>query len=180
MKRLFYVRHGESEYNVSDRLAGRTEVPLTENGILQAQTAGKKAKESLPRIDLIISSPLSRAYHTAIHIAKAIGYPEENIEKNNLFIERTFGKAEGQYAKDFFKDKTFDDLDKVNGAETIHDLNLRAIKALEYIENLDQDNILVVSHGAFGTAFTRAVKRIPHDHPYEYVEVANGEIVELI
>lgn len=41
MKKLFYVRHGETHVNVSDLLSGRTETPLTEKEVEQATAAGK-------------------------------------------------------------------------------------------------------------------------------------------
>jgi broad specificity phosphatase PhoE len=185
MKRLFYVRHGETHMNVSQRLSGQIETPLTDNGIKQAEQTGKDIKTKLPKIDLIVCSPYERAYHTAKLIAEQIGYPVSNIEKSDLLIERTFGPLEGTSATEFLDNHDYSDFDDVEGAETVEDLQNRAATALEYIKSLDQyDNILIVGHGAFGRAIKRVVNSLPYTHEYkqdkETKTIGNGEIVELI
>src|SRR5581483_5723923 len=77
MKKLYFIRHGESVSNVERWHAGRIDTPLTERGRQQAREAGKKAKAQKLHFDLIVSSPLSRALETARIIAKEIGYPEK-------------------------------------------------------------------------------------------------------
>ena len=95
MKKLYFVRHGETHMNVAGRLSGRIETPLTDKGRLQAIKTGKHIKMHLPTIDLIICSPYGRAYETAKSIAGQIGYPITKIGRNKLFVERTFGVLEG-------------------------------------------------------------------------------------
>ena len=168
--------------NVSGRLSGRIETPLTDKGRLQAIKTGKHIKKHLPAIDLIICSPFERAYDTAKSIAKEIDYPMTKILKNELFVERTFGILEGTLVLDFYVDHDYRDIDLVEGAESIKDLDARAAEALKYVKSLKTyDSVLIVSHGSFGRAFRRAVNDLPHTHEYEtYLPIANAEIVELI
>ena len=42
MSKLYFVRHGESEWNVADKICGRTDIPLTKRGHEQAVETGKK------------------------------------------------------------------------------------------------------------------------------------------
>ena len=42
MSKLYFVRHGESEWNVADKICGRTDIPLTKRGHEQAEETGKK------------------------------------------------------------------------------------------------------------------------------------------
>ena len=42
MSKLYFVRHGESEWNVADKICGRTDIPLTKRGHEQAVDSGKK------------------------------------------------------------------------------------------------------------------------------------------
>jgi len=186
MKKLFYVRHGETEMNVAGIWSGRIETPLTKKGQQQAKQAGKSLKTKLPNIDLIICSPLSRAYHTASIIAEEIGYPIEKIQKSDLVLERNFGKLEGTSDVNYYVEHGgLESIDKVEGAETVQELQIRASQALQMIESLPYNNILVVSHGTFGRAFRRAVNKLPHTHEYiqehrdEY-RLKNAEIVELV
>lgn len=156
--------------NVQGLFAGHTDTPLTETGRKQAIKAGKKAKDL--GIDVIVSSPLSRALDTAKHVAEAIGYDAKNIVTHNLFMERFYGKMEGMpYAPNLRQEDMKD-------AETTDDLLVRARKALDYLESLDADHILVVSHGAFGRALRHHAKK---DFPFSRFEkIPNAEILELI
>lgn len=181
MKRLFYVRHGETEANVAELLSGNIETPLTKNGIQQAIATGKEIKERLPKVDLIICSPLGRAYETAKLIAQEIDYPISKLQKNDLLVERSYGVLERTSAKHFLKDGNYYLLDSIEQAETVEDLQKRAAKAFEYISQLDFDVILIVAHGAFGQAMRRVANKQPHTDEYKaFKQIPNAAIVELV
>jgi broad specificity phosphatase PhoE len=181
MKRLFFVRHGESHMNVAGLLSGQTETPLTPKGIKQAKATGQQIKISLPHIDQIVCSPFERAYETSRFIAHEIGYPVKQIIKSDMFMERTWGILEGTSAKEFLASHDYKEFDTVEGAETIEALDDRAGKALQYLKSLPADNILVVGHGLFGRSLRRAVKQLPYTHEYEqHFHIDNADIVELI
>ena len=130
--------------NTSGHFSGLTDTPLTEEGRNQAREAGKRIKDL--HIDLIVSSPLSRAHETAKIIAKEIGYPEEKIITNRLLVERDFGSLEGKpWAPDL-------DLDGFSDIETDDTIVERAHLALNWMKTRDTTNLLVVSHGTFGRA----------------------------
>lgn len=59
--RLLLFRHGETHYNLRGRLAGRHDTRLTQLGRAQA---GALATELPQRVDLVVTSPLSRAIDT--------------------------------------------------------------------------------------------------------------------
>ena len=64
MRRLTLIRHGLTEWNVSGRFQGHSDVPLSAEGRVQAeQLAGYLA--SFPPFDVVMSSPLVRAIETA-------------------------------------------------------------------------------------------------------------------
>lgn len=159
MKKLYFLRHGQTEMNVSGHYAGLTETPLTAEGRNQATLAGQAAKGL--GIDLIVSSPLSRAHNTAEIIAQEIGYPLDKILINPLLIERNGGELEG---KPF--DRFGTNYDDVVGAEKDDVLVARAQAALDWINSLKADHILIVSHGSFGRALRSLIKtEYPMSHP---------------
>ncbi len=182
MKKLFFVRHGQTDMNVLEQFAGLTDAKLTEEGKEQARAAGAVIHEKHPKIDLIICSPLSRAHNTAKLIAEQIDYPADKIVTDDRFVERNFGDQEGKSAPDFIKVHHYKEMDKVNGAETFEAMHERAAEALQYLKTRPENVILVVSHGSFGRAFRLVVEERPHHHEYthEVARIGNCEILELI
>ena len=72
---IYFVRHGETVWNVENKICGMTDSPLTENGRAQARQTGALVRASGLHIDEILYSPLSRAADTAKAIAAATGIP---------------------------------------------------------------------------------------------------------
>ncbi len=168
MTHLYFVRHGQSKLNADGRIAGVLDTPLTDVGKAQAIITGQLAKDI--GIDYIIASPLTRTHDTAKLIAREIGYDENKIELNPMFIERNFGIMEGAVYR---PDTNYDG---IADAESTTDLLSRAERAVAYVESLPYDKILVVSHGSFGRAIRHhMVKEEPFHMPIKY---ANAELVE--
>ncbi len=88
--RLFLVRHGETADNLKMRYLGVRDMPLTDKGKLQAQQAAT-ALAQLP-VDLILTSPLSRAAETAAAIQKACSV---ELRMDPRLVEGSFGRWEG-------------------------------------------------------------------------------------
>lgn len=173
MKHLYFVRHGLSEMNKQGVWSGQIETPLTAEGKAQAKLAGKELKETNIHIDYIIASPLSRAHDTAKIIAKEIGYPAKSIEINPLFVERNFGALEGQpWQPDL-------DLDGIADIESVDNILNRARLALDYLETLPHDNILVAAHGSIGRAIRHfIIEEIPY-YQYEH-KLPNATIIQWL
>lgn len=170
MKKLYFIRHGQSVLNTERRLAGRIETPLTKEGREQAAQAGRQAKEL--GIDLIVSSPLSRALDTALIVAKEIGYPEAKIVVSDLILERDHGEAEGTPWSPDYQHRG------AKGMETDEMLVERAHKAMDWIKTLDADTVLIVSHGAMGRALRSVIKEdFPMSHPHR---LPNAEMQEWL
>ena len=90
MTELCLVRHGETDWNSLGKLQGRKDIPLNNNGILQAEECREFLKTT--HWNVIITSPLKRAKETAEIINNEIKSPIiEMVE----FIERDYGDAEG-------------------------------------------------------------------------------------
>jgi probable phosphoglycerate mutase len=94
---LVLVRHGQSEGNLAGALLGRRDAPLTELGRRQARATGQFLRETGLRPDVICSSPLVRARHTAEIICAElarVGTAPEVVEEPRI-VEVDYGELEG-------------------------------------------------------------------------------------
>ena len=91
MDHFYFVRHGETVWNVENKICGATDSALTVKGHEQAVETGKKILEQGIKADVILTSPLSRAYDTAKHISDITGIP---LEVEPRLVEQNFGKYE--------------------------------------------------------------------------------------
>ena len=80
MKRLYLLRHGQTEFNVKKLVQGRCDSPLTDLGRQQAGMAAAwlKAHNVVP--DKVASSPLGRAMDTASLVACELLGPDAAVE----------------------------------------------------------------------------------------------------
>lgn len=163
MKLLIFMRHGESEFNRSNKWTGSTDVPLTDKGHLQARRAGREMRSKGLSFDVIVSSPLLRAHDTAKHVANELDYPHEKIMINHQLVERDFGMLEGNKhlvaATRYLHDES--SIDKYKEVEKLTDLQSRVDYVLDQLNQMPHDNILIVGHSAFGRALRRAVLNEP-------------------
>jgi len=88
--RLILVRHGETIANRSYRYIGISDEPLSEHGLAQAQQLAG-ALSILP-INAVYTSPLQRAYRTAMPIAERLGLEAGQLD---ALSECSFGAWEG-------------------------------------------------------------------------------------
>lgn len=88
---LYIVRHGVTEWNKIKRMQGQTDVPLAEEGRELARKCCENMKEL--QIDLVISSPLSRAVETAKLMTKGRNIP---FLTDDRLKEICFGDWEGE------------------------------------------------------------------------------------
>ena len=89
---VYFSRHGETVWNVENKICGMTDSPLTEKGRAQAAQLGEAVKNSGIVLDEILYSPLSRAADTALAVAAATGLPAR-VEPR--LREQCFGRFEG-------------------------------------------------------------------------------------
>ena len=87
---ILLTRHGQTDWNVQEKIIGRCDEPLNSKGINQANEVRKKLLGT--HIDLIICSPLKRAEQTAQVINEGKDIP---IIFDERIIERDFGEFEG-------------------------------------------------------------------------------------
>ena len=93
--KLFITRHGETDWNVQEKVCGISEAQLTENGRQQAQLLAQQLERDKDKnnIGAIYVSPLKRARETASYIEQAL-HIQAVVEKR--IQEVNFGSFEGK------------------------------------------------------------------------------------
>ncbi|MCC2253443.1 histidine phosphatase family protein [Ruminococcus sp. CLA-AA-H200] len=145
MGHFYFVRHGQTVWNVENKICGATDIALTEYGHQQAIETGKKILEEKIHADEILYSPLIRAAETARHISEVTGIPAR-VEPR--LTEQNFGKWEStpRDGADFKKAKEMFACRNGNGESTLQ-LAQRIYNLLDDIrKESDKKTYILVAH----------------------------------
>lgn len=94
-RRLFLVRHGEIRQHREKIFLGRTDVPLSDTGRLQAEYASEKLRQHSVFVNRIYTSDLSRAVETAAIIREGLSRSYEETEETKQKQKREAREVEG-------------------------------------------------------------------------------------
>jgi len=144
---LYIIRHGKTEMNAKMLMQGRSDYPLNETGIAQAEEAAGRFADMGVRIDKVYTSPLIRAVQTAERIA-----PDAELAIEQRLIEMDYGPYEGMDLNhpapeviDFFMD--FVNVPAPEGMEQLPAVVERVGSFLdEIVEEAEKSNILISTH----------------------------------
>ena len=92
---LYIIRHGKTDLNAKMLMQGRSDHPLNDAGLAQAEEAAGRFRGMGVRIDKVYSSPLIRAVQTAEAIA-----PDADLVIDERLIEMDYGPYEGMDLND--------------------------------------------------------------------------------
>ena len=94
---LYFIRHGETDWNAEARLQGQQDVPLNEFGRVQAEEAGERLRRAVPHYPDVdyVASPLLRARETMERLRAAIGLEPPSYRVDERLKELSFGDWEG-------------------------------------------------------------------------------------
>ena len=153
MKRIYLVRHGESEGNINGKFGQPFDGPLSDLGEKQASMIAERAKNI--DFDVIIASPSKRAFQTAEKISEKTG---KEIVPSKLFVERRRPSElvglswEDEKVVEYvrLREENKNDPDfRYSDEEVFVDLDKRAGEALDFLKERKEENILVATHGIF-------------------------------
>ena len=145
MGKIYFVRHGQTYWNVENKICGATDIALTPEGHEQAIMTGKAILESGIIFDEIISSPLIRASETARHISEITGKP---LRLDQRLTEQNFGRFEStardgeefRLSKEHFADR-------YDGGESMLHLAQRVYNLLDELKaDPEGKTYLLVAH----------------------------------
>ncbi len=164
MKNIWLWRHGQTDYNVNQRVQGQVDIPLNTVGTQQAQAAAAMLRQRLGGASpVIVSSDLQRAAATAAELARLTGV---EIGFDPRLRERSFGPWEGhtrqemevQWPREYAVWRAGGEPEGI-GVETKAAVGQRVLSAVEqHTAQLEPGQVLVVvSHGS---AITQGLVRM--------------------
>lgn len=174
--RLYFVRHGMTEWNDEGKMQGRTDVPLNEKGIVQAELLARKLAKR--EIRAIYTSPLIRAKKTAQIIA--LPHKLEVVEAPAL-QEADFGEWEGLTLEEIKKgwgdslELWYEGKMPAPKGEGLLEMQTRVVDFIEGIAQKHRGSeILLVAHGGPIRAFICYI--LGTIKPFRKIKQANANI----
>ncbi|WP_087973239.1 histidine phosphatase family protein [Oceanobacillus rekensis] len=156
MIEIGFIRHGTTAWNKEQRAQGSSDIPLNEEGLIQAQQVAERL--SAEKWDVIYSSDLSRARQTAEAIANKTGIP---LQLDSRLRELGGGLIEGTIEEERINKWGLEWRQMDLGMETEESLIARGTSFMEeLVEKHENSRILIVSHGAFLRRLLKTV--VPH------------------
>lgn len=158
MKRLYLLRHGQTEFNVKKLVQGRCDSPLTDLGRQQARAAAAWLKAHSVVPDKVVSSPLGRAMDTASLVANELLGPDAAVDPCEGIIERSYGTFE-EGPHDALPTDVWDPGEDLVpfGGEGSRALQERMVGALTNLMGSEGiETLLAVSHGSASRQFIKA------------------------
>lgn len=177
MKRILYVRHGESTANING-VAGVSDAQLTEKGAEQARITGQHLKNE--GVITITCSPFIRARQTAEIIAADLSIPVYELVTVDDLQERYLGEFEGTTGRppEFFLNS-----DNEGGIESREHMIDRATRAIEKLKEITEERggtTLAIAHGQIGYYVSQVAKGHTRFEDFDPpAEMNNAEFVEI-
>jgi broad specificity phosphatase PhoE len=168
MTTVYLIRHGQTAWNKEEIFRGRTDVPLNEIGLREAELAGGYLKDK--EIHVIYSSPLSRAWQTAQKIAQ---FHNLEVQPLNGIIDMSFGRWEGHSLQEIQKNdgelyrqwREEPHRVRIPDGESLDEVRIRTMAALEEMIQLHPEKTLVlVSHRVITKVLICGILGIDNSH----------------
>lgn len=185
---LYFVRHGETDWNVKKKIQGKTDVPLNENGKQQAKELAdmllERKKEGAFQVVRAYTSPQLRAAQTAQAAAIALDIP--CIAADGL-REMDMGDWEGRRWEDITEEDAAEYRDwdahrryvHTPNGECYNEVLGRALDTLGMILERETEDVLIVTHSAVLMALRCYIAGLPFEEMVARYKAKNAELIEI-
>lgn len=188
--KIYFARHGETDWNAAGKIQGTTDIPLNAHGMEQAQSLADDLAEKHADLFKIYSSRQSRAFTTAQVVGARFGAPVEcidGLEEMNLGVweGHTWPEIREAYPDEmrhWNEDRRYR---RAPGGECYQDVLERLFRALDRImeesrrENTGGRDVLVLSHGAVLFSFFALKTGDTFDVSKAKIHVRNAVALEI-
>lgn len=179
LKEIVFIRHAESQSNLDGIWNGKSDGPLSEDGVASLEQLGRRL--SALTFDAVLSSPLTRTRLTAESFS-------DDVHIDESFIEIDLGRWEGLHSSDVqerygdqlkaaFEDRT---IPMGETGESLQQASERAIRAVDRLfeEMAPNSRVAVVTHGGFMQSVLG--RHLPGEGQRPHAFTANTGITRII
>ncbi len=191
MSELWFIRHGETDWNREGLYQGQADIPLNELGLEQACAAAEKLAQAGRAFSAIYSSPLRRARQTAEQAALRFHLPVredarlqeinqgEWTGKNYRSIVAAFGDPLAIALTNSKADGARDTVHlRAPGGESVAEVASRlALAASDIAQAHPGQTVLVFSHGLASATLYCQAAGIPLEQVYSHIPENGGILV---
>lgn len=187
--RIFFARHGQTDWNVLAKVQGSTDIPLNDTGIVQARQLCENLKKENVNPYKVYTSYQKRAVKTAEIVGEEFKVPVEvvdGLEEMDLgiFEGHTWDEIYKLYPKELEEWNSYKRYNISPGGESYQMVMERLFRAMDVIvEQVESDNakerdVLIVTHGAVVMTLIAMQNNIPFEQSHT-IFVKNATPVEF-
>jgi broad specificity phosphatase PhoE len=175
---FFFLRHGQTDWNLQGRFQGHTDIALNATGLAQAESAAQLL--AAHRIDVIAASPLLRARQTAEIVGRKLG---KTPSFDDDLKERRFGRFEGLVVNEVKASLGLQPHERLkqhlpDDAEQWHETTARTARVVgTWLERHPASSVLFVAHSGLFDALHEMILGVriePKHAPYRWSHGAGG------
>lgn len=181
--KLFFIRHGQTDWNLEGKIQGSCDIELNSTGIAQAEELCRKVSENNYKFSKIYTSKQKRAVKTAEILGRTVHadfVPTDGLEEVNL------GKWEGlswsevqekfpEKYEEWYNNRRYT---RAPGGESYQDMLERVLKAIHKIIDENHVNVAVITHNAVIMCLQCYLTDTPFDQMVKF-KAKNTAIIEI-
>ena len=151
---IYFIRHGETDWNREQRIQGQIDTVLNETGHLQSEALARALKPFIeqPHDHAFFTSPLTRAKQTMAYVTRALEISEAEVDMEDSLRELGYGIWEGRFFRELKSDPAYprDPVERFNWRPEQGESYADGLERLkQWIGRLERPSV-IVSHGAIG------------------------------
>ncbi|HBT38557.1 MAG: histidine phosphatase family protein [Pseudothermotoga sp.] len=180
--RIFLVRHARTDWNDLGLWQGNCDVPLNQAGFEEAQKIAERLSKQ--NVQIIYSSPLSRAHQTAKVIGEELKVPvvlDERLKEceislwNGLTMQETLQRYEREY-----RIWSTDPVAQIDGVESLQNVQNRIVLFFNELLQNSFESVVVVSHAlSLRTLICWVLKLSLTEHKNFKLDNASISLIEI-
>ena len=180
---LFFIRHGQTDWNLNGLIQGSCDIELNEEGILQADELSRSILQRKYIFAKIFSSPQKRAVQTAkiLSTATDVEYVSiEGLEEINLgaWEGLSWDEVKRKYPtvyNEWFLNRRYTNPPR---GESYQDMLQRVLASIHKIILANTDNVVIVTHSAVIMCLQCYLTNTPFEEMMKF-KAENTSITEI-